>query len=258
MNYMNTSTSRLLNIKLGLGPLLLGASCVLAVACTATAGCSGGNVDADGGVPQATTDGGGTIVVPKDGGGSSASPGHLAYVSGSCGTGYTKVGTMSGLTVCLSPEEATAVIASGASCEHGVRVGDYSAPYYKSVCKFAGYLGTAQFASCPSDLRNLEPSANGTRTCGKVDTQLFWSDQTCPTGFRNAGAGLGTGHICRRDQAGALVYLNSSCPNGWEKLGGNYCATSTQVLLGGFDASCPTGWSKLGDVGNNVVMCARP
>jgi hypothetical protein len=150
------------------------------------------------------------------------------------------------------------VLSTQATCNNGQRVGDYSGPYYQSVCAFDGHLGTAQFAgSCPAGLTNLEPSANGTVNCGKVGAELYWRQSAgCPSGWTDAGQGLGVGHICRRDQAGTMVYLAGGCPAGWESVD-EYCVSPSIVLAATMNA-CPAGWQDLGSGGGGTHVCLKP
>lgn len=228
----------------------------------AAAGCSSGagTLDpspADASTTASAADAGGDTGKTTGGGGAATSIGHVAYVSGPCAPGYAKLGTMSGLTVCLSDEEGTTVMSTSSSCERGARVGDMSGPYYRSVCRFSGTLATAQFASgCPSDFKDLEPSGNGSRACGKEGVQLYWEQGAdCAPGFRDAGKGLGVGHICRRDTSGTMAYI-SPCPSGWEGVGG-YCASPDSRLLASFDQACPRGWVLLGNSGGGTVACQK-
>ena len=190
------------------------------------------------------------------GGSGAAVVGHVAYVD-ACTTGYTKIGTFNGIAVCESPLARTTVFAPGTTCSHGDRVGSYSLPYYQSVCAFDGHLGVAQFASaCPTDLTTLEPSANGTTSCGKAGVQLYWRQAPgCPAGWTDAGKGLGAGHICRRDHAGSLVYLAAKCPAKWEQVD-EYCAAPGDLIVATLDV-CPTGWTQLGAV-SGLALCPKP
>ncbi len=194
-----------------------------------------------------------------DGSIASATAGHVAYMA-TCTAGYTNIGSLSGLAVCESPLAKTTVLSTGATCLHGTRVGDYSGPYYQSVCAFDGYLGVGQFAggACPSGLTDLEPSANGAESCGKVGSEMYWSqNSSCPTGWTNAGSGLGLGHICRRDQAGTLIYLQGSCPSEWETVGEGYCAYASTVLVAAIDNACPSAWTDLGSEGGAAHACLK-